>query len=274
MDQHSKPPLDVEQTLDLILAAAAHRSSNDKHSEFGHLIITEYFIKLRENYRDDPVAMRYLDNLMAAAASAIRAFSVERDLFGTRWQAFIQQKQFELDRANKLDEYSPFKEKGIWGKFISLAGGAGVGAVLGELIQQYTIESGLLLPGMIIAGAISALILFDIFLNWYRDRELRKIELTFPITLESDWRERSLVSYRVILRQFLISAIKIREEFYPDLPTIFGERLFAAYQIPHIQFIPGTELEADRKTTDGIDPVLDTIVERHFAFKPKGDVKQ
>jgi hypothetical protein len=274
MELQYKPPLDIEQALDLVLAAAAHRSSNDKHSEFGTLIINEYFVRLRENYKNDPVATLYMDNLMSAAASAIHAFSVERDLFQTRWHGFVQQHQYEIERANKLDDYSPFKEKGIWGKAISLAGGAGLGAVLGEVVQQYAIKSGLFLLGVITAGAVISLILFDVFLNLYRDRRLSKAALDFPTTLEADWRARSLVTYRVILKQFLLSAIKIREEFYPDLPTLSGERLFSRYQIPHIQFALDTEPKTELGITDEIDATLDQIVERHFAFKPREEVKQ
>src|SRR5689334_18985207 len=96
----NRPPIDVESAIDLILAAAAHRSNNAKHSEFGKFILDQYFIKLREEYKDDPIGKRYLDNLFAAIAAAIRGFSVERDIFGTQWLSLQEQKQYELDHVN------------------------------------------------------------------------------------------------------------------------------------------------------------------------------
>lgn len=126
------PPLDIEQALDLVLAATAHRSQNEKQSQFGKLIIDQYFVNLKEQYKDDETARKYLNNILISAASAVRAFSVAHDIFGTRWQSMVEQKKYELERINKLDEYSPFKEKGYWGKIISIISGAGIGSALGE----------------------------------------------------------------------------------------------------------------------------------------------
>jgi hypothetical protein len=262
-----KPPLDIEEALDLVLAAAAHRSSNERHAEFGRILLDEYFVKLRERYKADELASRYLDNLFACVASAVRAFSVERDIFGTRWNYLLQQRKYAIERANSLDRYSPFKEEGVWGKVFSIIGGGGLGGLVGEFITNWLGQSNVLLIFSIGIGVLVGLFAIDFLLNLYRERVLAKVEKDFPRTLEESWRQETLAQYKLILRQFLLSAIKVREEWYPHLPTINGKRVFMSYDIQHIQF------EADCATTneapgsiESLWKELDKIVERHMAF--------
>ena len=56
----NKIPLRLEQALDLILAIPAHRSSNVNHARFGNLVLEEYFMKLRDEYKNDKIAYMYL----------------------------------------------------------------------------------------------------------------------------------------------------------------------------------------------------------------------
>jgi hypothetical protein len=75
------------------------------------------------------------------------------------------------------------------------------------------------------------------------------------------------VGFGPIIKQFLISALRIREEYYPTLPSINGQRIFERYQIPHIDL---SDKVTDRNTledTEALDKILDAIIERHFVFK-------
>lgn len=264
----NKPPLDVESAIDLVLAATAHRSQNANHSAFGKMVLDEYFIKLREEYKSDPVAKHYLDNLFAAMAAAIRGFSVERDIFGTRWQSLQEQKQHEIARANRLAQYSPLTEKGVWGKVIGILGGAGFGGILGEIGKTFVVASNLLMLSSVFFAAVLGLILFEVFLNRYRDRRLKGIAQEFPNSLYQQWEQRSLSNYRLLIRQFLLAALKIREEFYPHLTSINGGRIFDAYDIAHIDFSdhPSRDSTTFKEATE-LDRLLDAIVERHFTLK-------
>lgn len=53
----------------------------------GIYYIEEYFIKLREEYKDERIAYMYLNNLFGVVASSVRAFSVQRDIFQTKWDS-------------------------------------------------------------------------------------------------------------------------------------------------------------------------------------------
>lgn len=265
-----KPPLDIEETLDLVLAAAAHRSSNDKHAEFGRMLLEEYFVKLRERYRSDEVACRYLDNLLACAASAVRALSVARDIFGTRWESFSNLRQHAIISANRLDTYSPLRGGRVLGKILSIISGISSGGLISEVLKTWLGQSNILLLSSIGLGFLLGLFGFDFFLDRYKQHLIKKVESDLPKSLEESWRYQTLQQYRVILRNFLLAAIKVREQWYPNMPTLDGMKVFERYNILHIQFCGENSPNLNRDVLLPIEALweqLDKIIDRHMAFK-------
>ena len=100
------PPFAIEQAVDLILALPAHRSSNANHVDFGKMLVDEYFVKLRDYYKSDPVAYAYLNELFAAIASAVRAFSVQRDIFQTQRTAKTNGRDAVIEKSKRIWSYS------------------------------------------------------------------------------------------------------------------------------------------------------------------------
>lgn len=266
MSESSRPPLDVEQAMDVVLAAAAHRSTEERHREFGKMVLDRYFTQLREDYKDDPTAKGYLDNLTASMASAIRAFSVERDRFGRRIKALETEKQQQVEATNRILDYSPLKEKGVWGKAFSIIGGGGIAVALRTGFALEVHAAPWLLLAFAAAGAVIGLVACEVLINWYHDRQRDKIEEHFPNRVEYEWQTRSLRSYHKILRQFLVSAIKIREEYYPELPTLAGKRLFNLRGMPHLNFV-GEGAASEEGISADLNLMLDAVVERHFALE-------
>lgn len=115
-------------------------------------------------------------------------------------------------------------------------------------------------------GIAVGLFAFDFILNIYRDRRIKKINLNFPETLESDWKTKTLKQYKSILKDFLISAIRIREQYYPEIPSILNEKLFAKYNIPRIQFNEDIDLDKLKDFPEKLDKYLDEIIDRHFSL--------
>jgi len=266
LSESSRPPLDVEQAMDVILAATAHRSTEERHREFGKLVLDRYFTQLREEYKNDPTAKGYLDNLIASMASAVRAFSVERDRFGRRIKALETEKQQQVEAANRILDYSPLKEKGVWGKAFSIIGGGGIAVALRTGFALEVHAAPWLLLAFAAAGAVIGLVACEVLINWYHDRQRDRVEEHFPNRVEYEWQTRSLRSYHKILRQFLVSAIKIREEYYPELPTLGGKRLFNLRGLPHLNFVgEGAATEEEIGTDENL--MLDAVVERHFALE-------
>jgi len=263
-----KPPLDIEQAIDLILATPAMFSKKSEgQREFGKMIVEEYYLKLRVENKDDPIAYRYLVNLFAAISSAVRAFGVQRDIFETSWKAIDDIKKAELEAAKSLTDYSPFREGQFWkkleGYILGGLGGGGLGFVIGALLARAEYPK-LVILGFVIFGVVIGIILLDVFLQRIKHRRIKQIMNDYPVDLTKKWKEETLPKYRKIIKDFLYTAIKLREEFYPDLSTIGDKKVFAGNTIPHISF--GSDKSGDGLSKEEIESFLDKVIERHFAF--------
>ncbi len=267
-DNPVRPPVDIEQWLDFAIAAAAHRSRDEAQRKFGELLINRYFVTLPDEYKDDPVAKVYLDNMLCAVASAIRGFSVVRDVFATNWETIREAKEREKARAERLDAFAPFKKEGYWKQAIAVVGALGLLSPILAGFQQSIGNLPWILVGALAVGVLVALIVMELFVDWLRNRRLAKVEERFPEDLYEFWQEKSLKGYRMVLRQFLLLAIKAREEFYPNLTTIDQRKVFENYPVPHIDcgVLRETEPQGDLKE---LEEHLAAIVEQHFAFKLK-----
>jgi hypothetical protein len=266
-DNNSKrPPVDIEQWLDFVIAAAAYRSHDESQRKFGEMLVNRYFIELRDEYREDPVARMYLDNILCAVGSAIRGFSVVRDMFQTNWEAIQKEKDWERTRAERLDAFAPFKKDGYWKPAVAIIGTLGL---LSPILAGFQQSIGNL-PWILVVGLAIAipmvLIGMELFVDWLRNQRLAKVEERFPEDLYEKWREKSLKSYRMVLLQFLLLAIKIREEFYPNLVTLDQRKIYENYPIPHIACGVSEEID-HRSDPKELEECLTAIVEQHFAFK-------
>jgi len=263
-----RPPVDIEQWLDFVIAAAAHRSRDEAQRKFGELLINRYFVNLRDEYKDDPVAKAYLDNMLCVVASAIRGFSVVRDVFEANWETIREAKEREKARAERLDAFAPFKRDGYWKPAVAVIGALGLLSPVLARFQQSIGNLPWILVAALAVGVLVALISMELFVDWLRNRRLTKVEGRFPEDLYEFWQEKSLKGYRMVLRQFLLLAIKAREEFYPNLTTLDLRKVFENYPVPHIDCgVRGeTEPQSDVKE---LEENLAAIVEQHFAFKLK-----
>lgn len=238
-----KVPLRVEQALDLILGLPAHRSSNKEHAKFGQMLIEEYFVKLRNEYKEDVNAYMYLNNLFAAIASAVRAFSIQRDIFQTKWNTLNAVKNSILDRANRIEKYSPFN--GNIGKIISLF----ISLSSSGIITKPRFDSISSMGNFVFLIPLFFLVVmfvFDYALEVYRERLIKKAENILPESLMKTWQEENLAKYKLILKNFLVIAIDIHKKYYPD------EKLF--------------DENIDKMGKNELDLYLDRIVEKHMAF--------
>jgi len=265
-----RPPVDIEQWLDFIIAAAAHKSHDEAQRKFGEMLIDRYFVTLRDEYKDDPVARMYLDNMLCAVASATRGFSVVRDIFQTNWQAIEKTKNLERARAERLDAFAPFKKDGYWLLAVALISALGL---LSPVLAGFRQSIGNLPWILVLAlavGIIVLLIIMELFVDWLRNRRLSRIEERFPAGLYELWREECLRGYREVARQFLLLAIKMREEFYPNFTTLNQRKVFERYAVPHIDCDVRGETDPESNLKE-LDQQLAEIIEQHFAFKLKGD---
>lgn len=263
-----KPPLDIEQAIDLILSTPAMFSKHSEgQREFGKLIVEEYYLKLREENKNDPVAYRYLVNLFASISSAVRAFGVQHSIFETSWKTIEDIKQNEIEAAKRITDYSPFRGGHFWEKFqglmISLFGGGGIGAVVSVFIKTENYRT--LIIALVLVGWAVGIIGLDYWLNGRKDTRINEVLKKYPTDVSAKWKADIIPQYKKIIKQFLLSAIKVREEFYPSLPTFDDSKIYQFDMLPHIQF-EESKTDKTKLTKKTIDEHIDSIIERHFAF--------
>ena len=265
-----KPPLDIEHAIDLILATPSMFSKKSEgQRNFGKLIVEEYYSKLRAENKDDPIAYRYLVNLFSTISSAVRAFGVQRDIFETSWKTVEEIKQYELEAAKRLTDYSPFRGGRFWdrvlGIIVSLFGGGGIGAAAGVLIKIENYQYFFILT-LTLVGWVIGIIGLDYWLQKRKDSRISEIIKKYPYDVTDKWKKETIPQYKKIIRNFLYSAIKIREEFYPNLPTFDNLKIFESNMISHIQFEKKEEKISSMINEEKIEQHLNKIIERHFAF--------
>ena len=190
-------------------------------------------------------ATRYFDNMLCAVASAIRGFSVSRDLFQTNWESLKAEREAGLKQIERLDSFAPLNKEGIWGIVVAAIVGIGLGAPLTEALKVRWQNSTLVSLVLIAALIGISIVALQAVIEWIKGRRLRDVEQQLPLETLGYWEEKSLKSYRTILRQFLPIAIEISNHHYPgSVPTDLSE-----------------------------DAIVQ-MVERHFAFKQKAKVQE
>ena len=146
---------------------------------------------------------------------------------------------------------------------ISLFGGGGIGAVVSVFIKTENYRT--LIIALVLVGWTVGIIGLDYWLNRRKDTRINEVFKKYPTDVSAKWKADIIPQYKKIIKQFLLSAIKIREEFYPNLSTFDNSKIFQTNTFPHIQF---ERLEAGGKILDKekIDEHINQIIERHFAF--------
>jgi hypothetical protein len=248
-DACPKPPVDLEQWVDFIVASVAHGSSNTGHQKFGDCLIQRYFVTLPERYKEDKVASLYFDNILCTVASAIRGFSVVQEQSETHNESLKGRADAFMARAERLERLSPFSKNDVWGKLISGVAGIGITASLSDKIKSLGAKESLpttfvYILALIVFITISMLLLFFLIV-WIRKRHAEHLERQHPLHLVEHRRTTSREDYRTVLRQFLPIAHEVAQRYYPD---------------PN---------ERDWTPAD-----LERIIERHLVFYPARGVSQ
>lgn len=262
----SEPPIGPEALLDLVQALGAHASDNAAQREFGVALYKQYFDELPKQCSGDETARAYLREVLAATASAVRGFSVERTTF-KRGRA----------RADRIDE---LRSKLLEPKFFS-------SPLEGENVAKIHALAIKLLP----SGGVAALLYFSGALQshpWWQVAALLLATLwvlrgdflltALTIALQvwvfrrsgdghqevADLWHSSLPRYKALAVDLLIATDRIRERYYPS-----GTALVP--QIKWRDVHPGdiARFVASPKTAlCGRTPleVLSAIVDMHFSL--------
>lgn len=215
-DGHTqKPPVDVEQWVDFVIASAAHRSGNAGHAKFGDALVQRYFASLPERYKEDPVASAYFDDMLCAVASAVRGFSVARDAFQTRVGSIRAAKDAELKRAERLDALSPLTKESVWGKAAATVAALGLWVPIQSDLKGKLASESLAWLGAAALAVMAAVLGLVLLVYWLQGGVMRRVERAFPDEVNAQWESRALADYGRVLERFVPIAADITERHYP-----------------------------------------------------------
>lgn len=214
-EKTTRPPIDCEQWLSLVIALQSHRSSNTGQKEFGNRLMEIVFDKLPARFDSDPVARAYFDNTLAEVAWAVRGFSVVRDIYQTNIASIEKSRQVEIARIESLRKLAPFASDSLWGK----AKGAFVGIGLAlPLTGLATTWFGATTPILVISAATAVavgLVGMEIAVDGYVSGRLQALQESIPGNTLETWQTCALTGYKTIARRFLEKLAPIEARYYP-----------------------------------------------------------
>lgn len=262
----SEPPIGPEALLDLVQALGAHGSDNAAHREFGSALYKQYFDDLPKQCTSDETARAYLREVLAATASAVRGFSVERTAF-KRARA----------RTDRIDE---LRSKVLEPKFFS-------SPLDGDSAKKLHALATKLLP----SGGAAALLYFSgMFLNhpwrqvgvlvagtlWVLWGDLLLTAVTIGLQVwvfrrSGDGRQEvadiwhdSLPRYKALAIDLLISTERIRERYYPNGTALVPQVKWRDVQAGDVaHFIASSRAALGGRS---LLDVLSSIVDMHFSL--------
>lgn len=95
------PPISPQTIIDVIFAATASSSSDEKSNQMGTFLFKDFLNNLKEENKGNATAINYLNNIIPVIGSTLRAFNVEKLNYKRKILPLEKLKQGELDEVDK-----------------------------------------------------------------------------------------------------------------------------------------------------------------------------
>jgi hypothetical protein len=217
------PPLYPEALLDVVQALGGLTSESAAQREFALKIQKLYFEDLPTKYAGDECASGYLREVLAATASAIRGFAVERTAFRA-----VRAREEKLEELRSRVTNAKFFHAPVGGELgtkfyaiaVKLVGGTIGGATLVKAwsalpLWAVAVIAALTFMWLFFGDLLFALVTVRLQLSAYRttgdtEEEIRKA-----------W-SKSQDSYKELAFQLLVATDRARERWYPNTVGLLG----------------------------------------------------
>ena len=263
-------PLPPETLLDLVQALGGLTSESPAQREFAEKIRKAYFDDLPAQCASDGGATGYLREVLAATASTLRGFAVERTAF--RKARAREEKLDELRGRITADKFfhSPVESE-RWTKLYGAAAKlllpvAGTAAIIRgwEQLSWQAVFGAALLAGLwIFFGDLLLTALIVLLQVWlYRTAgDPRK-------DVHSLWAS-SLASYKELSVQLLVSAERARERWFPASTGLIAPLRWS--DIPPCDLCSFLVTPNARLAAKSPAEILSRLVDLHFGVQPGKD---
>lgn len=267
-----EPPIGAEALLDLVQALGAQTSDNSAQREFGVALYKQYFEELPKQYGTDDTAKTYLREVLAATASAVRGFSVERTAFK---RARTRADRMEDLRGKVLDP--KFLSSPLDGENIKK-----IHALATKLIPSGGVAALMYFSGVLRGHPWWQVIAFIIVVLWvlWGDLFLTMCTIGFQLWIfrrsgdgrrevEGIWHE-SVPRYKALAVDLLVSAERIRERYYPNSTALIPQIKWRDVHPGDV----GNFATSPNAMLHGRTPfaVLSAIVDMHFSLDHDAEI--
>jgi len=249
-----------ESLLDAVQGIGAHTSDSEGHRAFGSTLVRYWLEEWPKRRPDDDRPQSYVDEIVAALGSAVRAFSVERTAFKA---SRSREERLEALRQRLLDPQfvkSPFEGRAAalgYGVLVKFLPPVVVAWKIG-LTRNPPMWAFLAALAWVMFGdlLLTAVILGVQSLAYRVSGDLRR-------QVGKVWSE-SFPRYKAISVDLLVSTERIRERYYPGSPGLLPGVTWAstpAHELARFLAIPHPAL-------GGLSPgeALSRIVDMHFSL--------
>ncbi|SFF90572.1 hypothetical protein [Sunxiuqinia elliptica] len=273
------PPISPQTIIDVIFAATASSSSDEKSNQMGTFLFKDFLNNLKEENKGNVTAINYLNNIIPVIGSTLRAFNVEKLNYKRKILPLEKLKQGELDEVDKqLNSWPLFsfiKATNNWTAngfkvFFGL-----LGAYLGLNISKKEFSGELNMS--IVLTIILVLLLSSLFVllsmlvtRWIRHKQVKKIINQSATDLDEIWKE-SYKKYETSLFDCLVATIRAQEQFYPEILTFKDGHLFPRNDFPYMPPSNADNLTPSPQETVKIIDNLSNIIRSRISVSPGFD---
>jgi hypothetical protein len=262
-------PIDTQNVIDIIFAATFYTSSDQYGAELGKRFLIDLFDNVKAEHKDDKRAQAYINAIEPIIGSALRAFSVEKLNY--------KRKILPLERLSKGEEAAINEHIGILpvmavakssSKWSSMLANALFGLVGGSVAIVYTLDETMLaLTSYAVIGASIAVLIASIITRTLKAFLIARLIKRTEIQLDKYWND-SYKRYESILMDALISSIRVKEMYYPEVLTFADGHLFPRKELPYLHLHNASDLNPSLRSIAALIDELLEIIHARMSIKP------
>ncbi len=215
--QIQQPPISIGPTIHLAWGLTLTFSHEKGQRSVGQTFV-DRFMNLWEEYKDNELDRRYLDNLLSLLSACMRNIGWQRDVYVHYLDGRDEERKQRIKSANDLGDITSLKTEGILSRLIAILFG---GSALAFLFPRETskaeslagIEPTVLL---FLLGGAAGFILVTIGLKlWKSWRISRIIKSTFDLK-QKYWEKTVKPGFSEALTDFATQLKNLVGEYYPE----------------------------------------------------------
>jgi hypothetical protein len=241
-------PLGLDALLDVVIGLPMSMSSREAQRDTGVQLRDIAFARFNAIGARNPTSAAYIDEIVPTIWSASRGMAVGRDLFASKVKYLNEQEADTVGYLDALAGLAPLNKDGWLFRLLPLLPLA-VTAAAG--IKKWGLKGWLSL----IAVSVLAVFVVDIVLKVIRWVFASRARKRTQDEMGRYW-SQALNQYRAVLRDFLRSAVRTAERYYPDSA------------MRQFELATGMKPKNLLMTEEDDIKALDALIDQHISLRP------